>query len=303
MHSRFAPVLVLAAATFLAACQPAAENTEEIADASSANSASTNNYESLATVLAAQPTEVVARYQYRHPQETLEFFELQPGMTVLEALPGGGWYSKLLLSYLGTDGKLIGADYAQEMWPKFSWASEEFVQERTTWIADWTAKAATWGNSDSAHIEAFKLGSMPDEHIATADRVLFIRALHNLARFEDDGGYLSKALADAYAALKPGGLLGVVQHQAADTMSDAFADGSRGYLKKAFVIEKLEQSGFEYLGGLGINHNHNDQPSEDDIVWRLPPTFDGAEEGSALREELTAVGESNRMTLKFRKPE
>src|SRR5512134_710260 len=79
--------------------------------------------ERLAAVLAAQPPEVQARYQWRHPRETLEFFGIAPGMTVVEALPGGGWYTKILLPYLGPQGSYIGADYAADMWPLFGFFS------------------------------------------------------------------------------------------------------------------------------------------------------------------------------------
>jgi len=84
----------------------------------------------LATVLDAQPEKVKARYQYRHPQETLEFFGIEPGMTVMEALPGGGWYSKILLPYLGKDGHLIGADYDLDMYAAFRLDSRRGILAR-----------------------------------------------------------------------------------------------------------------------------------------------------------------------------
>ena len=86
-------------------------------------------------------------------------------------------------------------------------------------------------------------------------------------------------------------------------MSDEFANGSRGYLKKAFVISVAEAAGFEFVGESDINANPNDQPTEEDIVWRLPPTLATSRDNPELKAELEAVGESNRMTLKFRKPE
>ena len=144
---------------------------------------------------------------------------------------------------------------------------------------------------------------MPEELQGTADIVFFPRVLHNLARFEAAGGYLTAALADAFAVLKPGGTFGVVQHHARDDMSDEFADGRRGYLKKAFVIAAAEAAGFEFVGESDINANPNDQPTEEDIVWRLPPTLATSRDNPELKAELEAVGESNRMTLKFRKPE
>ena len=133
--------------------------------------------------------------------------------------------------------------------------------------------------------------------------VFFPRVLHNLARFEAEGGYLTMALADAYAVLKPGGTFGIVQHEARDDMSDEFADGSRGYLKKSFVIAAVEAAGFEFVAESDINANPKDRPGNDDIVWRLPPTLGTSRQDPELRAELEAVGESNRMTLKFRKPD
>lgn len=256
----------------------------------------------LTSVLAAQPDEVRARYQYRHPQETLEFFEIEPGMTVVEALPGAGWYTKLLLPYIGSDGHLIGADYALEMWPLFGFYSEEQLDAKKTWVADFTADATEWAGDVGARVSAFALGSLPEQMHGTADRVLFIRALHNLSRFDSQGGYLTKAIANAYDILTPGGIVGVVQHQAPDEMSDEWADGSHGYLKKERVIAFMENGGFEYLGEIGINYNHNDKPGEEDIVWRLAPSFATSRDNPELRAELAKIGESNRMTLKFRKP-
>jgi predicted methyltransferase len=259
--------------------------------------------EKLASVLAAQPEEAQARYAHRHPQETLEFFGIAPGMTVVEALPGGGWYSRVLLPYLGPDGRLIGADYSLKMYPLFGFFSEEQLKEKETWVQDFTAKARGWAGEDGAAVSAFVFGSMPDRMKDQADAVLFVRALHNLARFESDGGFLTQALKDAYDALKPGGIVGVVQHQAREDMPDDWADGSNGYLKDDFVIKKMEEAGFVFAGRSDINFNDKDRPMETDVVWRLPPTLATSRDDPELRAQMQAIGESNRMTLKFRKPE
>ena len=256
----------------------------------------------LAAVLAAQPEETRARYQYRHPQETLEFFGIEPGMTVLEALPGGGWYTKILLPYLGSDGQLIGADYALEMFPLFGLLSEEQLKAKETWSEVFIAEAKEWAGDDGAQVSAFVLGSMPDELKGTVDAVVIIRALHNVARFEAEGGFLTAALKNAYDALKPGGIAGVVQHRARDGMPDDWASGSNGYLKRDFLIAQMEEAGFEFVAASDINANEKDQPTEEDIVWRLPPTLATSREDPELKAKMEAVGESNRMTLKFRKP-
>jgi len=259
--------------------------------------------ERLASILAAQPDETQARFQYRHPQETLEFFGIAPGMTVVEALPGGGWYTKILLPYMGHDGHLIGADYSAEMYPLFGFFSEEQLAAKKTWVEDFTTDADGWAGDEGALVSAFVFDSMPDEMKGQADAVLFIRALHNLARFEGEGGYLTTALQNAFDVLKSGGIVGVVQHQARDEMPDDFATGSHGYLKKDFLIAKMEEAGFEFVAASDINANEKDQPSTEDIVWRLPPSLATSRDNPELKAEMEAVGESNRMTLKFKKPE
>jgi len=169
-------------------------------------------------------------------------------------------------------------------------------------VEDWTAQAEGWAGEDGAAVSAFVLGSLPEEMNGTADAMLFIRALHNLARFEDEGNYLTAALADAYAVLKPGGVVGVVQHEARPDMPDEWADGSAGYLKQAFVINAFEEAGFELAAESDVNANPADQPTTEDVVWRLSPTLATSREDPELREQLQTIGESNRMTLLFRKP-
>jgi predicted methyltransferase len=259
----------------------------------------------LAAVLAAQPDDVKARYQYRHPQETIEFFGIEPGMTVLEGLPGGGWYTKVLLPYLGSEGHLIGANYPLDLWPNFPFANEEFMAEMSQWLESWPADAEEWRGEDGATISAFWFGSMPDEIDGTVDVVVFVRMLHNVWRFQSEGkgDYLDMAIKDAYDALKPGGVLGVVQHLAPDSASDEWANGSHGYMKKRFVIDRVVAAGFELVGESDVNANDKDRPSGDDIVWRLPPTYATSREDETLKAKYTAIGESNRMTLRFRKPE
>lgn len=259
----------------------------------------------LTRVLENQPENLKARYDDRNPRETLEFFGVEPGMTVVEALPGGGWYSRILLPYLGADGHLIGANYALEMWPLFSFGTEAFMVEMRRWREQFPAQAEQWCRNDCASVSTFWLGSLPEEMEGSADVVLFIRALHNLARFNAEHGFLDAALADAFAVLKPGGTFGVVQHWARDDMPDDWADGNNGYLKRDFVIDQAEAAGFEFVEGSDINTNPDDQPTIDEYVWRLPPSLrvEGEEENEALMAEYEAIGESHRMTLKFHKPE
>jgi predicted methyltransferase len=258
--------------------------------------------QTLQSVLAKQPEKVQARYSARHPQETLSFFEIQSGQTVVEALPGGGWYTKLILPVLGKDGKVIGADYAADMYPKFGFFSAEDIEKKKTWVDSWTEQANSWRAENDASVAAFQFGSMPETMHGTADRVLFIRALHNLARFDNDGGFLTKALADTFNILKSGGMVGIVQHKAPEELSDDWANGSNGYLKVSFIKAKMAEAGFEFVGESDINLNLKDQPTEKDFVWRLPPTFASSRDNPELKKQYEAIGESSRMTLKFKKP-
>jgi len=298
---------LLLAALALAACQQATEEAavEEAATEASVVEEAQAATPSLADVLAAQSDEMKARYQYRHPQETMEFFGIESGMTVVEGLPGGGWYTHLLAPLLGSNGHIIAVNYPIEIWPLFPFGNEEFVQRMSTWATDFPAGVDEWRDDNSAGVSAYTFGSIPDELAGTADVVLFARVLHNLANFENagEGEFLTTALADVYSMLKPGGVFGVVQHEARAEMSDEFANGTHGYLKKDFVIAQVEAAGLEFVGEIAINANENDQPSASDIVWRLPPTYFGADDNEELRAAMDEIGESNRMTLKFRKPE
>lgn len=257
----------------------------------------------LDAVLAGQSEDVKARYPQRNPRETLEFFGIEPGMTVVEALPGGGWYSKILLPYLGSDGRLIGVNYPNDMWAEFGSFDEDFIESMQTWTTDWPERAQEWRGDDGAAVDAFVFGQMPDELAGQADAVLIIRALHNLARFEEAGGYLTTALNDVNRVLKPGGVVGVVQHEARPDMPDEWATGANGYLKEQYIVDRMSDAGLELVASSDINKNPNDQPTTEDSVWRLPPSYRGAAEDPEERSARDAIGESNRMTLLFRKPE
>lgn len=253
----------------------------------------------LATVLGAQPAQTQARYGTRHPLQTLEFFGIKPGMTVIEALPGGGWYSRIISQYLGSGGRLIGADYAYAMYPMFNFYDDAYLEAKKSWTTTWKKDAAEFGD---AAVDAFLFGSMPSSIDGEADAILFIRATHNLARFEGNGGYLTSALADAHQALKSGGIVGVVQHMAPADASDAWANGSNGYIKKQFVIDKFTAAGFTFVGESDVNINPADKPTEDDFVWRLPPSLATSKDKPALAASYRSVGETSRMTLLFKKP-
>ena len=256
---------------------------------------------SLEHILANQSDEHKARHEFRNPQKTLEFFDIKPGMTVVEVLPGNsGWYSKVLLPLLEDEGTLIGADYPLALWNHFSFMTPERLEGKKTWVTSWIQTAQEWRTDNSAQLNAFQFANAPKSLNEKADAVLFIRALHNLNRFNDKGGYLDDSLKDTFNVLKPGGIVGIVQHQAREDRPDSWADGNNGYLKKSFVMKKMAEHGFEFVASSDINANPKDQAGEGDNVWRLLPSLRSKD--PEVKKAMKAIGESNRMTLLFKKP-
>ncbi len=273
---------------------------EEIAD--DVVDASAEFEDELAGIIAALPEEAQARVAYRHPVETLTFFGVKPGMTVVDTLPGNPWYAGILIDYLGPDGKVIGADYSPEMWTFFGDYSPE-PGSKDNWPAEWAANAEEWRDVDTdAAVGGVQFGNIPEEMAGTVDVILQVRSLHHFHRLEDEGGFMTKSLADMTTLLKPGGHVGVVQHRAPDGHADEWASGDNGYVKQSSIISAFEAAGFEFVAASEVNANPKDQPTEEDFVWRLPPTLATSQEDEALKAEYEAIGESDRMTLLFRKP-
>ncbi len=256
----------------------------------------------LDAVVAALPEDAQARVPYRNPVETLSFFGVEPGMTVVDTLPGNPWHSGILIDYLGPDGKVVGADYSPEMWTHFG----DFAPEpgaKDSWPAEWIEKAEAWRDADTdASVGAVQFGLIPDDMAGAVDVVLQIRTMHHFHRLEDEGGFMTEAIADMMTLLKPGGHVGVVLHRAPEGSSDEWATGDSGYVKQSAMIAAFEAGGFELAGTSEINANPKDQPTEEDFVWRLPPSLATSREDEALKAEMEAIGESDRMTLLFRKP-
>ncbi len=292
-------LLVGAAALALFGCSKEAPAPEE-AQSSATETAQPSASEKLDAVLAAQPEADKARYAARHPKETLEFFGVQPGMTVVDTLPGDVWYSGILLDYLGPQGKVIAADYSPEMWTQFGEYSPK-PEEKAKWTTDFAAKLEAKRGEDDAAVTAVHYGSIPDDLAGTADVVLVVRAIHHFMRLEDKG-YLTQALEDMKKVLKPGGIVGVVAHRAPEQSADAWAKGDSGYVKQSAVVAAFEKAGFELVEASEINANPKDQPTEKDFVWRLPPTLATSQNDPELKAQMEAIGETDRMTLKFRKP-
>jgi len=259
----------------------------------------------LTSVLEAQEDAAKARFGHRNPRETLEFFGVEPGMTVAEVLPGGGWYSKILLPYLGDEGALIGIDYSIDMWSKFGgFADEAYLEGKKTWPETWTTNAIenNWHADTMADLNAFAFGSRDTSLDGTVDVAFFVRAMHHLNRFNsDEKNYMTEALADTHAILKPGGTLAIVQHRAPEANSDTWANGDNGYIKRSDLVRWVEAAGFELVGESEINANPKDVPTNEDFVWRLAPVLGTSRDNAELRAEMQAIGETDRMTLKFRK--
>lgn len=252
-------------------------------------------------VLAMQGDEHKARYQYRHPKETLEFLGVAPGMTVADTL-AGSYYSPILLPYLGDKGKLYGVSYSLEQREIDHKDNAERMERYRSWPARYLENAVEWRGDGKTEVGAFLFGNVPAEVKGKVDVFLMFRSMHHLNKYEDAAQTRTKALKDVFDALKPGGTFGIVQHRAPADSDDEWAKGFKGYIKEAPLIAAVKAAGFEFVGSSEINANPKDKPTTDDFVWRLPPVYAGAEEGSEKRAAMKAIGETDRMTLKFRKP-
>lgn len=233
-----------------------------------------------------RPAEDKARDEWRHPKETLEFFGVKPDMTVVEIWPGGGWYTRILAPYLHSGG---GAYYAAQVDPASN--------ERAAAAVDRFKEA--FGDKDvygDVHVTALGAGDITPE--GTADAVLTFRNVHNWL----SGGTADANFAAFYKALKPGGVLGVVEHRA----DEAGEDGA-GYVKVSTVRKLAENAGFEFVAESEINANPADTKDHPFGVWTLAPVRRSSQSpGDAPadfdRAKYDAIGESDRMTLKFVKP-
>ncbi len=227
--------------------------------------------------------EQMARDRYRHPAETLAFFEVGPEMTVAEPLPG--WYTEILGFLLRDEGHYIalnlpprqrGNDAGEA--PKKGW-SERFMERYGTMLGP---------NARAAYLltdEGFAPGN-------SVDRILAFRAFHGWVY----AGVVDRVLAEFHRALRPGGILGIVQHRENEDSPHTPAD-RRGYLKQSFVIATVEAAGFKLVGTSEINANPEDSKDYDIGVWALPPTL--RVDDLETRRAHMRIGESDRMTLKF----
>lgn len=226
-----------------------------------------------------------ARDPYRHPVDTLLFFGLRPDMAVVELWPGRGWYTAVLAPVLDPEGRLVVAGHGAHAKGERARIAQAYRErlEREPEIY------AGVGRTVLAPPEQIKLAEP-----GSADMVLSFRNCHSWV----NEGVLPEVLAAAYRVLRPGGVFGVVQHRAADG-AEPRRSAEQGYLPEAFVIEQAKQVGFELDARSEINANPRDTKDHPHGVWSLPPTLRG---GEKEREKYLAIGESDRMTLRFIKP-
>lgn len=255
-----------------------------------------NHAAALQAAIESRSAEERVRDEFRHPAETLTFFQVEPGMTVAEGLPGGGWYTRILASYLGGDGTLVGVNYPDDLWAKFGYP-DDWVAGRIASTAKFPEQVASFTDNGVTAL-GVTFATVPEELKGSVDRVLMIRAMHNLNRFEASDGARSDALAAIHDMLADDGMVGVVQHRAPESASEESTVGQRGYLKQSTVIAAFEAAGFELVASSEINANPMDKPADTDIVWRLPPSLRG---DPAEKDAMRAIGESDRMTLLFKK--
>jgi predicted methyltransferase len=222
----------------------------------------------------------------RHPLETLTFFGIKPSMTVVEIWPGSGWYTEILAPYLKDQGTLYAAHFPKETKVKFFRIYREKFKQKLA------AQPALYKNVKLTELSSKVISEISPEN--SADRVLTFRNVHNWMSAGGD----KLAFLSFYKALKPGGILGVVEHRAKPGTSIETMKAS-GYVTEEYVIQLAESAGFELLARSEINANPRDKANHPKGVWTLPPTLRLQEEN---KDKYLAIGESDRMTLKFIKP-
>lgn len=220
-----------------------------------------------------------ARDIYRHPKETLEFFGLKPSMTVVEITPGGGWYTEILAPTVKGKGKLYGAHYPDT-------GEDNYYSNSRKNLVKKLASHAVFSEVELTNFVPRQASELAPE--GSADLVLTFRNLHN---WRDAG--VEQVFADAYKALKKGGVLGVVEHRLPEGIEPKSAPG---YVSQSKTIKQAEAAGFTFVASSEINANAKDTATHPKGVWTLPPSLRLGEQDKA---KYMAIGESDRMTLKF----
>ena len=227
----------------------------------------------------------IARNAARHPLETLQFFGLQPDMTVLEILPSRGWYTEILAPYLAEKGRLYVAHFSPNGVESYMPVVLEMFEERQA------NEPEIFGKVIVRHINPPKEVSVAPA--GKVDLAMTFRNVHNWIMAGQEHEYF----AAFFKAVKPGGALGVVEHRAPED-ADMQSMRTTGYVTEAYVIELAERAGFVLEAKSEINANPKDTKDHPKGIWSLPPML---KSGDVARYQ--AIGESDRMTLRFRKPQ
>ena len=230
----------------------------------------------------------VARDGYRHPGETLRFFGVMPDDTVIEITPGGGWYAEILAPYLREDGLYVAAVVDPMALPEGR--GRDYQANNKAGLEKLFAGSAA--QYDRARIVAFDPANPSFGAAGSADAVLTFRNVHNWR----SNGQAEGMFKGFFDVLKPGGVLGVVEHRAA---ADVPADDKSGYVGQAQVVAMAQAAGFVLDATSEVNANPRDTKDHPNGVWTLPP---GNRHEDTDRAKYQAIGESDRMTLRFRKP-
>lgn len=234
-----------------------------------------------------------ARDVYRHPFESLTFWGLRPGMTILEVQPGGGWWTEMLAPYAKRTGGRFYSTAADLANPQLS---ERSRKARADFEARWAAKPDLYGSIQYLNWGP-KSAPLPSN---TFDFILTARSIHN---WMGTPGWVEKNFADFHQALRKGGILAVEEHRANPGGAEK---PETGYVSEAYVIAAAEKAGFKLVARSEINANPKDTKDHPFGVWTLPPTLTSVPEGSSQAEDpnfdhskYVAIGESDRMTLRF----
>lgn len=224
---------------------------------------------------------------HRHPTETLAFFHVEPNAKVGEYSPGGGWYSRLLGHYLGGEGQLIGL-YNNPLTATSDPARQQRLRDSA---AGFGAEVAGYTGLPAEKFSGMTLDAIPDDQKGSFDRILLFRALHGITR----AGIADTEIRAMRTLLKDDGMIGIVQHRAKPDAPWSYANGTAGYLKQQDVVDFMRLNGFELVGASEVNANPMDPANHAEGVWEMPPVL------TTKREDLKGLGESDRMTLLFKK--
>lgn len=236
------------------------------------------------------------RDKYRRPVETLSFFGVEPTMTVAEFGPGGMWYTRVLAPYIMPAGKYIAVNQDSDGREYRTRAQEARAKG---WTERFTADVAEMTGMDAEKVTAFEIDEMPEDIAGPVDRVLIFRSMHGL----DNGNAADTVLKASRMMLKDDGMVGVVQHRAPEGATyDDYGARQRGCMRTQDVVAIFEANGFELAAESEINSNPKDPANWEGGVWTLPPSLGFGRQSEEEMAKHRAIGESDRMTLLFRKP-